>query len=428
MVYEGVDPVTGKDSYAVESTTDERAVQEIQTRLQAQVDRQRSAKTKAELGYVIETWLDQHDGEDTTLDGYRGYLRRTIQPHLGTVPAGKVTAKVLETFYAQLRKCSVICKGQPLVDHRTTQPHECKTVKHRRKPGRPARNAPPHDCAQSGCTVIECPPHACKPMARSSVRQIHAIISGALDLAVRWEWIDTNPADVAKKPRQEKPKPNPPSAQEAARMVEAAFEEDYAWGMLVWLKLTTGPRRGEILARRFEEIDFDELNPEPDDREGMLRLGDSYVVRSGRKFFKDTKDHQQRQNSIDAFTLAGLWQLWLMYVERMEKLGREPVRSAFIFSYAADNSRPCNPDGITHRFGRLMVRLGMAYHLHSLRHYSATELIAAGVDIRTVAGRLGHGGGGTTTLRIYTAFVPEADKRAAKLLAGRLGRPPQRTD
>ncbi len=29
-----------------------------------------------------------------------------------------------------------------------------------------------------------------------------------------------------------------------------------------------------------------------------------------------------------------------------------------------------------------------------LCHYSATELLTAGVDLRTVAGRLGHGGGG----------------------------------
>ncbi len=35
--------------------------------------------------------------------------------------------------------------------------------------------------------------------------------------------------------------------------------------------------------------------------------------------------------------------------------------------------------------------------LHSLRHYSATELVAAGVDLRTVAGRLGHGSGGAAT-------------------------------
>jgi DNA-binding transcriptional regulator YhcF (GntR family) len=46
--------------------------------------------------------------------------------------------------------------------------------------------------------------------------------------------------------------------------------------------------------------------------------------------------------------------------------------------------------------------------------------IAAGVDVRTVAGRLGHGGGGTTTLRVYAAWVAEADLRAAAGLAARL--------
>jgi DNA-binding transcriptional regulator YhcF (GntR family) len=42
------------------------------------------------------------------------------------------------------------------------------------------------------------------------------------------------------------------------------------------------------------------------------------------------------------------------------------------------------------------------------------------VDIRTVAGRLGHSGGGTTTLRVYAAWVAEADQRAATKLASRL--------
>jgi len=50
----------------------------------------------------------------------------------------------------------------------------------------------------------------------------------------------------------------------------------------------------------------------------------------------------------------------------------------------------------------------------------ATELIAAGVDIRTVAGRLGHGGGGTTTLRVYAAWVSESDQRAATNLGSRM--------
>jgi integrase len=65
-------------------------------------------------------------------------------------------------------------------------------------------------------------------------------------------------------------------------------------------------------------------------------------------------------------------------------------------------------------------RIGIDTHLHNLRHYSATELITAGVDIRTVAGRLGHSGGGTTTLRVYAPWVAEADQRAATKLASRL--------
>ena len=69
--------------------------------------------------------------------------------------------------------------------------------------------------------------------------------------------------------------------------------------------------------------------------------------------------------------------------------------------------------------------LGINTYLHALHHYSATELIAAGVDVRTVAGRLGHGGGGAMTLRVYAAWLAAADKSAAGLLASRLPKPPQ---
>jgi len=78
---------------------------------------------------------------------------------------------------------------------------------------------------------------------------------------------------------------------------------------------------------------------------------------------------------------------------------------------------------VSQRYSRLAQRLGIKTTIHKLRHYSATELISAGVDVRTVAGRLGHGGGGTTTLRVYAAWVSEADQRAA---TGLLARLPQR--
>ncbi|HEX9548078.1 MAG TPA: hypothetical protein VF942_12125, partial [Acidimicrobiales bacterium] len=49
------------------------------------------------------------------------------------------------------------------------------------------------------------------------------------------------------------------------------------------------------------------------------------------------------------------------------------------------------------------------------RHFSASQLIGAGVDVRTVAGRLGHADA-TTTLRVYSAFLEQRDREAAAVL------------
>jgi integrase len=83
---------------------------------------------------------------------------------------------------------------------------------------------------------------------------------------------------------------------------------------------------------------------------------------------------------------------------------------------------------VTQRYDRMVSRLGVKTTLHKLRHYSATELIANGVDPRTVAGRLGHGGGGTTTLKTYSAWVSEADQRAARDLGAGMPQRPAEID
>lgn len=68
----------------------------------------------------------------------------------------------------------------------------------------------------------------------------------------------------------------------------------------------------------------------------------------------------------------------------------------------------------------MATEAGVKTHIHALRHYSATELLTAGVDLRTVAGRLGHGGGGATTLRVYAAWVAASDRKAAEILGSRM--------
>jgi integrase len=44
-------------------------------------------------------------------------------------------------------------------------------------------------------------------MAALMVRQVHAVVSGALSAAMRWDWLATNPARGAVRPRQAPPQP-----------------------------------------------------------------------------------------------------------------------------------------------------------------------------------------------------------------------------
>jgi integrase len=139
---------------------------------------------------------------------------------------------------------------------------------------------------------------------------------------------------------------------------------------------------------------------------------------------KDTKTGEQRRVALDPHTLSLLAEHRERYAERCRQLGVDLADDAFLFSPAPDGSTPFVPRSLTQRYRRLAQRLKLrSTRLHSLRHYSATELIAASVDVRTVAGRLGHGSGGATTLKVYAAWVDDADRRAAKTMAKVMPKP-----
>jgi len=219
------------------------------------------------------------------------------------------------------------------------------------------RTKRPHTCDD------RCRPHKCKPLGASSIRQIHFILSGAYKKAVRWRWVAVSPITQAEPPAAPKPNPTPPSTEDAARILNEAWK-DPDWGTLVWLTMVTGARRGEQCGLRWKHVDLERA-----------------VLTYDRSIGQDEE---------------------------------------FVFSGAPDGSEHLKPASVGQRYGRLAARLGIKTSLHKLRHYSATELIKAGVDIRTVAGRLGHGGGGATTLRVYTAWVSEADQRASLSLHARM--------
>lgn len=167
--------------------------------------------------------------------------------------------------------------------------------------------------------------------------------------------------------------------------------------------MTTGARRGELCALRWDGVEFDRTT---------LVIRSSIAQEGSRSWEKDTKTHQQRRIALDATTVALLRAYRQEYERTAASLGVKISPTGRVFSPSPDHSTWLLPSSVTQRFTRMCARLGWDRNIHELRHYSA-ELIAAGVDVRTVAGRLGHEGGGTTTLRAYAAWVSEADQRAA---------------
>jgi len=386
-VYAGKDPVTGRRHDLVEvipaGPKAAAHAEAARTRLLNQVDERRHPRTNATVNQLLDRHFELATLEQTTLSTYVGYANKHIRPLIGTVKVGALDADVFDSFYAELRRCRDHCDRRPYVEHRTTVEHACDQ---------------------------RCKPHVCRPLGASTIRQVHFILSGGLKRAVRWRWIGTSPIAQAEPPPAPKPDPQPPTAAEAARIVTEAWA-DPDWGTLVWLSMVTGARRGELCALRWEHLDL---------TAGVLAVRRS-IWQRGKEFGeKDTKDHQKRRVALNPETLAVLTEHRRRWEERADALGVELRDDAFLFSLAPDGSAHLLPDSVSQRYGDLVERLGIHSSIHKLRHYSATELIAAGVDARTVAGRLGHGGGGTTTLRYYTAWVSESDQRAASTLTARM--------
>jgi integrase len=395
-IFGGIDPATGKQLILTGSAATEADAVALRDGFRKQVEDHTAARTNVTLGVLLAEWLAGHQVEPSTRASYALLIDKFILPALGdqTLPAlAKLGPRPYERLYSELRTCRRRCAGKPFIEHRTPRRHDCDN---------------------------RCATHVCRPLAASSIRQCHAVLSSAYAAAVRWGWIAFNPMESAQKPRPPAPDPDPPTSEEAARIVAAAWADDEDWGLLVWMLLVTGARRGEVLALRWENLDL---------AVGVLTIRHSASEQrgttstKGTTTIKGTKTHQSRRISLDAATVALLIDHRQQVVTRCADLGVEFDERRFLFSYQPDHSRPCSPSGVTHRYARMVGKLGIRTHLHAIRHYSATELLASGVDLRTVAGRLGHGSGGATTLKVYAAWMARADQQASELLAARLPNP-----
>src|SRR6266540_2537352 len=364
QVYAGRDPLTGRKKWVSRQVSGQarqswREAKKAEGQLLEEVGagRHKSARKMTMRQLLLDEWLPWRkvNGKPispTTLSGYQRLLETKILPALGASPITAVDARTLDRFYAALRKGGNARTGGEL--------------------------------------------------SASRVRDVHAILSGALGLAARYAWLPYNPALLAQPPAPRSARQKPPTGEEARIMLEEAAGEDPELYLFLRLSAVGGLRRGEVCALR--PCDFD--------------LPEAELAITGNIVFNKTlpngfvRKPPKSENSVRLLALdARTAELIHVLLARRDAVIRD-VRSvgmapdAYIFAQDLAGSRPVHPDTMTGRCKRLAQRLGYPYTLKSLRHFMATQLGAV-AQAGTVRERMGHGSLEVTS--IYTHRVGDAD-------------------
>jgi integrase len=361
--FAGKDAETGKKRYVTRTVRGDRREAEVALgRLLAEIEDGQHAVRAGTVGELCERWYSHAapDLSPAVAAEYRRLLDRRILPRWADVPLRRLRTADLDQWYSELRRSG----------------------------------------AAGG-----------KPLAPNTVMRSHAVLRRALAQGVKWGWLTVNPAANASPPRPRKQQLDLPDPGDIARLIEAATKVNPSLPTYLRLAAATGARRGELCALRWKHVDLERRR---------LTIARSMVEVGGELIEKDTKTHQVRKVSLDDETVAVLTVHRAASEELAEKCGATLSPSSFLFSHEVDFSTPWRPNYATLAFGRLRDELGLdALKLHHLRHFSATQLLSAGIDIRTVSGRLGHANA-STTLDFYAQFLQAADERAADALGALL--------
>ena len=232
-------------------------------------------------------------------------------------------------------------------------------------------------------------------------QKVHRLLSAAFNRAVRYGWVTANPCIQATKPKVPSTEIEPPPPEWVRKIIAAAEGVNDDLAVCLRLAAATGARRGELVALKWSDFGG-----------GRLTVRRSLVESEGRLIERRTKTGTKghRTIAVDADTLEAIEalrvrQAWLAGEHELP----DPV---YVFSFDAGVS-PWRPDYLSLAFGRLS---GREFRLHDLRHYHATQLIAAGVPVTTVSKRLGHTSS-SVTLNTYGHWLPEQDREAADIMA-----------
>ena len=351
----GRDSETGKAIYKnvlgkTQSEVKVKLKQAIAASQQLDVSRVKTYTLGSWLNLWYETYVEPRLREKTK-DYYRNYIDNHIILGLGKIPLEKLTTIQIQKFYNDLQKNGRVQRYQHI------------------------------ELKDKGLSV-------------RVIRGIHTLLSNCLEQAVQERLILANPAKGCKLPKLEKKemkilpqeKIGPYLMEADKRGLLAAF----------YLELTTGLRRGELLALLWTDLDVD--NRTISVTKQVNRINGKLVV-----------SQPKTQNSIR--TLAIPQQAVDLLVAEHQKHPSNP----YLFP-SPKTGTMFDPDSFRHTHDKILKTIGAEHiRFHDLRHTFATLSLKNGVDVKTLSGALGHYSAGFT-LSTYTHATSEMKRDAAETI------------
>lgn len=232
-----------------------------------------------------------------------------------------------------------------------------------------------------------------------SVKKHISVLKQALNDAVLFGYIESNPADHVRLPRRKQtvsPRTVFLTAEEAQRLIEALRGSELL--PIVLVTLLYGLRRSEVLGLRWEAIDF---------QRNTLTINHTVV----KNLTIEAKDSTKTASSRRSFQLLPEVRevLWSM---------KQTRRKGSVYLFERADGSPMRPDCVTRSFQRALARAGLPkMRFHDLRHSTASILFDRGWELEDVKNWLGHTDIETTS-NIYLHYGRERKVMLAKDLEG----------
>jgi integrase len=235
-----------------------------------------------------------------------------------------------------------------------------------------------------------------------SVQYVHVTLHKALQQAVSWGYVNRNVTALVKAPRSKKDEVNPLSLEQIQKLLSSlGTDQDRA---LFTLAVTTGLRRGEMLALRWEDVDLEAQvlrvkRSLSETNEGTSERGLVFTVP------KTTKGKRSIALTPHAVSLLDKY--------RQGSIGVKPADLVF----PNPEGEPMRPRSLTQHFKRVSERCSLpaTLRLHDLRHTAATLLLSKGIHPKIVQEILGHSTI-SITLDTYSHVLPNMQEGAMRAM------------